>query len=45
MPGSVYLRGEGSGCSGNLRGRLVRHYDTAGHIQTDSFSLAGMPLH
>ncbi|RJG25195.1 RHS repeat-associated core domain-containing protein [Paenibacillus thiaminolyticus] len=41
----IYGEKEADAQTNNLRGQLVRHYDTAGRIQTDSFSLAGMPLH
>ncbi|EJW20245.1 toxin [Paenibacillus alvei] len=41
----IYGEKEADAQANNLRGQLVRHYDTAGRIQTDSFSLAGMPLH
>ncbi|MFW5436845.1 RHS repeat-associated core domain-containing protein [Paenibacillus apiarius] len=41
----IYGEKEAGAQANNLSGQLVRHYDTAGRIQTDSFSLAGMPLH
>ncbi|WCF10749.1 toxin [Paenibacillus thiaminolyticus] len=41
----IYGEKEADAQANNLRGQLVRHYDTAGRIQTDSFSLAGIPLH
>lgn len=40
----IYGEKEADAQANNLRGQLVRHYDTAGRIQTDSFSLAGLPL-
>lgn len=40
----IYGEKEADAQANNLRGQLVRHYDTAGRIQTDSFTLAGLPL-
>ncbi|WP_374017571.1 RHS repeat-associated core domain-containing protein [Paenibacillus thiaminolyticus] len=41
----IYGENETDAQANNLRGQLVRHYDTAGRIQTGGFSLAGRPLH
>ncbi|MCR6869648.1 RHS repeat-associated core domain-containing protein [Bacillus thuringiensis] len=40
----IYGEDERNALANNLRGQLVRHYDTAGRIQTENFSLTGMPL-
>ncbi|QEL82828.1 toxin (plasmid) [Bacillus sp. JAS24-2] len=40
----IYGENEIDAQANNLCGQLVRHYDTAGRIQTKSFALSGMPL-
>ncbi|MGH0590400.1 RHS repeat-associated core domain-containing protein [Bacillus mycoides] len=40
----IYGEDERNAQANNLRGKMVRHYDTAGRIQTENFSLTGMPL-
>ncbi|MGX1461715.1 insecticidal toxin complex protein TccC [Bacillus thuringiensis] len=40
----IYGENEINAKANNLYGQLVRHYDSAGQIQTESFSLLGKPL-
>ncbi|MGY1423601.1 RHS repeat-associated core domain-containing protein [Bacillus cereus] len=41
----IYGENERDEQDNNLRGQLVRHYDTAGRSQRKSFSLSGIPLY
>ncbi|PED41285.1 RHS repeat-associated core domain-containing protein [Bacillus cereus] len=41
----IYGEDEKDAQANNLCGQLVRHYDIAGKIQTENFSLTGMPLY
>ncbi|WP_255294533.1 hypothetical protein [Bacillus cereus] len=41
----MYGENEKDAQANNLCGQLVRHYETAGRVQTESFSLDGMPLY
>ncbi|PFN46362.1 toxin, partial [Bacillus thuringiensis] len=41
----IYGENEINAQAHNLCGQLVRHYETAGRMQTESFSLDGMPLY